>query len=188
MRFTHVTPTKELWECGEEKIVQFSVERFKLYEGQFFVSAHIVDAYGVIVAQCDSRMVEHWIEVDGGDNYRHDGEFRIKTPWLKPGAYHLDLFVCNAGIFDHFEQACHLEVLPLMPYPAAGNDEATSRGQVLADYSYRNRHADSSANAAKGHRVLDVANNEAAKIEAANDDVAKTEIAKSEADAAPVSR
>ena len=187
LRFTHVTPTKELWECGEEKVVHFSIKRFKPYQGQFFVSAHIVDAYGVIVTQCDSRMVEHWIEVDGAENYRYDGEFRIKTPWLKPGAYHMDLFVCNAGVFDQFEQACHLEVLPLLPYPAAGNDEAMARGQVLADYSYRDRDGSEAAsreNFANEHRVLNVASSEVTtKVTNADIDVVQVESSR----AAPVS-
>ena len=66
----------------------------------------------------------------------YEGEFVLKTPWLKPGSYHVDMFVCSAGVMDRFEQACHLEVIPLLPYPAPGNDEATSEGVVFADFSY----------------------------------------------------
>jgi lipopolysaccharide transport system ATP-binding protein len=132
MRITNITPGKEFFECGEDKTIRFTVERFKPYEGKYFIAIHLIDAYGVTVLQCDSRMVEYWI--DASEHY--EGEFRIKTPWLKPGSYHVDVFVCSAGVMDTFEQACHIEVIPLLPYPVAGNDEATSHGIVFADYSY----------------------------------------------------
>ncbi len=132
MRVTAISPAKDLYECGEEKIVRFTIERKKPFNGKYFVSCQLVNQYGVTILQCDSRLIEYWI--DASDVYH--GEFRLKTPWLKPGSYQVDVFVCSAGILDRFEQACYLEVLPLLPYPAAGNDEATSEGIVFGDFSY----------------------------------------------------
>lgn len=134
MRITSISPGKEFFESSEEKTIRFTVERFKPFEGKYFVSIVIVDAYGVEILQCDSRLVEYWM--DASDHF--EGEFRFETPWLKPGSYHVNVFVCSAGILDNYEQACHLEIIPLLPYPAPGNDEATKTGIVFADFAFGN--------------------------------------------------
>jgi lipopolysaccharide transport system ATP-binding protein len=131
-RITSVTPDKEFYACAEEKTIRYTIDRFKPFAGRYFVSCHIVEERGATVLQCDSRMVGHWIEATG----RFEGELTIKSPWLKPGSYRVDLYVCSSGILDWFEQACYLHVIPLLPYPAAGNAEATSNGVVFADFSY----------------------------------------------------
>ena len=131
-RFTSVTPSKELFTCADEKTISFTMERFKPFTGKMFVSAHIVDEQGVTILHCDSRMVEHWIDATD----RHQGKFTIKTPWLKPGSYRVDLFICSAGVLDKYEEACYLDVIPLLPYPSTGNEEATTHGTVFADYAY----------------------------------------------------
>jgi len=46
------------------------------------------------------------------------------------------MFICSAGVLDKFEQAAYLHVIPLLPYPAAGNTEATVEGIVFADYAF----------------------------------------------------
>jgi lipopolysaccharide transport system ATP-binding protein len=132
LRITSVSTTREFYECAGEKTVRFTIERFAPFTGRYFLSCHIVDHYGVTILQCDSRMVGHWI--DPTDHY--EGEFTLRTPWLKPNTYRVDLFICSAGVIDAFEHACQFEILPLLPYPAAGNTEATSAGIVFADYAY----------------------------------------------------
>jgi lipopolysaccharide transport system ATP-binding protein len=131
-RFTHVTPSKDTFACGEEKVINFTFARRKPYAGKLFLSSHIVNEFGTIVAQCDSRMVGHWIDAE--DKYA--GRFSFRTPWLKPGEYRVEMFICNCGIFDRFEDACRLHVIPMLPYPAAGNEEATSQGIVFGEFSY----------------------------------------------------
>ena len=131
-RFTRVTPTKDTFTCGEEKQVDFTITRRQPYSGKFFVSAHVVNEVGVMVAQCDSRMTGTWFEVEA----EQSGRFTFRTPWLKPGQYRVEMFICSAGIMDRFEEACSWEVIPLLPYPTAGNEEATSGGLIFADFSY----------------------------------------------------
>jgi len=131
-RITSVTTGKEFFECGEEKTIRFRVERMKPFAGKFFVSCHIVDSYGSTLLQCDSRMVDHWIDATD----IHEAQFTLRTPWLKPGTYRVDMYICSTGILDHLEQACKIEVLPLLPYPSASNAEATSEGVVFADFAY----------------------------------------------------
>lgn len=131
-RFSSVKPVKEIYGCGDEKVIEFSIDRKKPFDGQYFVSLMVVDDKGLPILHCDSRMVGHWIVA--GD--KHEGRFSLKTPWLKPGRYRVDMFICSAGILDGYEGACTLEVSPLLPYEAAGNDEATAHGIVFADYGY----------------------------------------------------
>lgn len=132
-RFTHVSPGQETFTCGEEKVVDFTIERRRPYAGKLFVSALIVGDSGAVVAQCDSRLVNFWL--DSAD--RQEGRLSFRSPWLKPGRYRVELYACSAGVLDRFEEACQLEVLPLLPYSAAGNDEATQYGTVFADFAYQ---------------------------------------------------
>ena len=132
MRFARVFPGKETFTCGETKTIHFTIERRRPFEGKFFVSAHVVNELGVVLAQCDSRMVGAWFDAEDA----LEGEFSLRTPWLKPGRYRVEMFICSAGIMDRFDEACQLEVIPLLPYPAAGNEEATSNGVVFGDFAY----------------------------------------------------
>jgi lipopolysaccharide transport system ATP-binding protein len=132
LRITSITPDKEFYTCGEEKTIRYTVQRFSSSAGKFFVSCHIVDDYGATILHCDSRMVGQWM--DAADSY--DGEFTLRTPWLKPGNYRVDMFICSMGVLDKFEDACRLQVQPLLPYSTAGNTEATAHGVVFADYTY----------------------------------------------------
>jgi lipopolysaccharide transport system ATP-binding protein len=131
-RFVGATCAKETFTCGEEKVILFSIARRRMYAGKLFVSAHIVNEIGAIVAQCDSRLVGVWLDAKD----RQGGRFTLRTPWLKAGRYRVDMFLCSAGVIDRFEAACQLEVIPLLPYPSAGNDEATGEGIVFGDFNY----------------------------------------------------
>ena len=131
-RFTRVEPAKEFFTCGEEKVIRFEMTRRRPFAARAFVSCHIVNAMGATLLQCDSRLVNFWIDPCQG--FR--GEFRFKTPWLKPGSYRADMFICSAGVLDRFEQACSLEVSDIMPYPSPGNAEASANGAVLCDFLY----------------------------------------------------
>ncbi len=136
-RFVDVQASKETFDCAETKSVHFKINRFLPFSGKLFVSAHICDANGATLLQCDSRLVNQWF--DASDNI--EGDLVIRSPWLKPGDYRVDLFICSAGVLDRFEQACTLHVIPLLPYPSAGNEEATYNGVVFADFDYLNKPA-----------------------------------------------
>ena len=115
------------------KVVNFSVRQVRPYEGSFFISIHLVDGIGTVVAQCDSRLNGQWFSVSPNSNF----EFTILTPWLKPGSYRIDIFLCASGFIDQCEQACTMEVFPLLPYPGAVGSEATAHGIILADFTLR---------------------------------------------------
>jgi lipopolysaccharide transport system ATP-binding protein len=131
-RFTKVEPAKEFFTCGDEKVIRFTINRFKPSTARLFLSCEVVSSLGAVIAQCDSRLVNFWI-----DPCNHfEGEFSIRTPWLKPGNYRADMYICSAGVLDSFQQACPLNVAELLPYPSTGNNEATSTGLVFGDFSY----------------------------------------------------
>jgi lipopolysaccharide transport system ATP-binding protein len=132
LRFTLVEPSKEYFSCAEEKVINYVITRRRPFVGKFFLSAHILNDVGVIVSQCDSRMIEVWLDAKD----EQAGTFTIRLPWLKPGEYRIEMFICSAGIIDRWEAACRLEILPVLPYPAAGNDDAIKYGLVLADFTF----------------------------------------------------
>ena len=121
---------KDFFDCTEVKVLRFRVEKRRPFFGRFFASVHLVDAMGTVLVQCDSRVLDGWFEAEN----EMDLEFRLASPWLKPGTYHADVFLCASGVVDHCEYAAALEVLPLAPYPAAADSEATASGVVFADF------------------------------------------------------
>jgi lipopolysaccharide transport system ATP-binding protein len=132
-RFTLVRSAKSIYEASEEKIFYFCVERMTAQSRRIFFSAHVVNEEGTVVAHCDSRFAGHW----SGESGVIEGEFRLKTPWLRPGAYHVDLFVCGPGILDQFENACQFEVSPILPYTHCASNDGIALGPVLAEFDWR---------------------------------------------------
>ena len=102
-----------------------------------YVSAHVVDDFGVIVAHCDSRLVGAWAD----DQPETVGNFEMLTPWLKPGLYRLDLYIVTGeGAVDRFENACRLAISPQLPYRYTASEECVGKGTVLADFQWHLAH------------------------------------------------
>lgn len=132
LRFTSVN-VGERWRAPtDEQIVEFVVDSNPALIGQYFVSCHINDANGVVIAQCDSRLTGVWFEASTPVR----AALVIKDLWLKPGRYTVDLFLCKTGILDAWEGAATFDVLPDLPYPEVTADDAAEKGIVLADFSY----------------------------------------------------
>jgi lipopolysaccharide transport system ATP-binding protein len=131
-RFTRANCSRDTYESGQTKEICFEVRRFRPFFGRLHISCHIVDANGVTVLHCDSRMVG--FTFDATEIFT--GRLVLRSPWLKPGDYRVDLRLCCAGVLDRFENACTLHIVPILPYPAAGNDEATAGGVVFADFDF----------------------------------------------------
>jgi lipopolysaccharide transport system ATP-binding protein len=133
------------FEPDETKILSIKIQKLRPQAGRFFISIHLVDAMGVVVVQCDSRLVAGWFAVESNSDTPDtpqtqdtlELEFRILTPWLKPGSYHADIFLCASGIVDRCENAASLEVLPVLPYPATADAEALAHGVVFADFQIK---------------------------------------------------
>jgi lipopolysaccharide transport system ATP-binding protein len=132
-RYTLASPTREYFGGAEEKSVNFEFERRTKLVGKMFLSARIVNSAGIIVMQCDSRLVEAWVD----DCARVAGRFQFTTPWLKPGDYRVDLFICLPfSIVDMWEGACSLTVSPVLPYLNSAIENVTEHGLVFGDFAW----------------------------------------------------
>ena len=131
-RYTFASPGRDYFGGAEEKTVKFEIQRRSQLLGRMWLSAHIVDAAGTLVVQCDSRLVGTRVE----DCERRVGEFRFSTPWLKPGSYRVDLFICAGPVVDAWEGACSLTISPVLPYLNSASQDGTAHGLVFADFAW----------------------------------------------------
>ncbi|WP_278235246.1 ABC transporter ATP-binding protein [Isoptericola sp. AK164] len=123
--------TPEIREPVGDTVVSFEVGANPEIVGKYFVTCNIRDHQGLIVAQCDSRLVSLWLD----PSEPHRGELRIKDLWLRPGPYTVDMFLCQAGVFDAWSAAAAFEVLPHLPYPEIVIEDGIF-GAVLCDFDY----------------------------------------------------
>lgn len=117
----------------EPKVIRFTVVPVGKKATPYYVSAHIVDSSGKVVAQCDSRLVDLWLTPDRP----HDITLRVTSPWLLPGRYSVDLFVCSGAIDDALEGAGTFLVTTEAPYPGGAIDAALQHTPVMPDFDYR---------------------------------------------------
>ena len=97
-----------------------------------WLSVHVVDPIGAVVAQCDSRLVGVTIQRSGV----HRFVLELRAPWLKEGRYTLDTFLCNRAVLDRWVGAAAFDVLPHLPYAHGAPPESYAAGAVLADFTY----------------------------------------------------
>ena len=131
-RYISAKPARQIFGGAEEKVINFEIQRLGKTVGRMWICARIVDENGVLVAQCDSRLVGFWVE----DCPRISGKVRFTTPWLKPGSYRVDLSVGAFCIMDYWEGACSLMISPVIPYPNSTYQSVSEHGSVFADFSW----------------------------------------------------
>ena len=134
-RFVYVSPSREMFDPDEEKIIKFRVQRKR--EGQVFafLTGRLINETGVIIGQFDSRLMD--VRLNEGEAL--EGSLAIKTPWLKPGIYRMTLRICPVAghvVIDDFEDACRFTVSPVLPYPGIGTNESIQYAAVLPDYNW----------------------------------------------------
>lgn len=132
-RFSRVQMASSSSRPSDQHRLTFEVRRAKGTIGRFYPSAHIVDERGMDIVQMDGRFVGCWLT----DADEIHGELVVSQPWLKPGRYHVDLYLCTESeVVDHYPQACTFEVNSVMPYPFSASASATQSGVVLADFAW----------------------------------------------------
>ena len=132
-RYTSASPVRESFGGAEEKTVEFQIRGSNKLVGRMFLSVRIVDSAGTVLLHCDSRLVETCID----DCERVAGRFRFITPWLKPGIYRVDLFIClPLSLVDVWEGACSLTISPVLPYLNSAIENITKDGLVFADFAW----------------------------------------------------
>lgn len=134
LRITAASVDKEMYRTDEPKTVEFVVGANPEFLGQYFVSCHVTDRHGATVLHLDSRASNLWL--DGTQEQKV--VLTVRGPWLKPGEYSVDLFVCASGILDAFEGAARFEIHPVLPYANAVPEDSLG-GTVLADFDYETR-------------------------------------------------
>jgi lipopolysaccharide transport system ATP-binding protein len=131
-RFTAAAPGRQFFGGADEKVINFEIERRGKLVGRMWVCARIVDPEGVVIAQCDSRLIGFSVE----DCPRISGQMRFVTPWLKPGVYRVDLSAGAPWTMDFWEGACSLLISPVLPYPHSAFPSASAHGLVFSDFSF----------------------------------------------------
>ena len=132
-RFTRFAADANCVRSGEAMTFSFSVHRTgSNHVPDTFVSCHITNEAGAVICQTDSRLVEFFLV---GQEF--DARLTTRTPWLKPGMYRIDAFICSSGIVDYLEEACRFEVMPVLPYVGNASADATASGLVLADFQFQ---------------------------------------------------
>ncbi len=132
LRIEEISVGRSLLAADEDKVITFTVVPEADIGAPYFVSAHIVDHRGIVLAQCDSRLVGLWLD----PTETREVTLRVSRPWLLPGEYRVDLFVCSSGVIDSLEGACHFTVGPTIPYPGGGIEEALASSAVLPEFTY----------------------------------------------------
>ncbi len=119
---------------ADSKVFSITTRRSDPNFKRYFLSVHIVDSIGRTVLQLDSRLAGMW--VDHCNNADVVTRLELRTPWLKPGAYTLDIFVCNAGVVDQYSEAAHFKVHPNLPYRYSASEDAWANTLVFADFDW----------------------------------------------------
>lgn len=132
LRARAVSVADDVFTPAAAKTVTIDMDANPNLVGDYFISMHVNDENGALLAQCDSRVLGGWFQPDRPQKIR----FSLFQPWLKPGQYSVDVFVCQMGVLDAWEGAAAFEVMPGSPYPELSLDEATEKGLILADFSY----------------------------------------------------
>jgi lipopolysaccharide transport system ATP-binding protein len=124
--------TDSTYHVADTKVIEIEIGDNAESTMPYFISAHVNDPNGVVLAQCDSRV--HGMFFDPARPQRLT--LTIDDLWLKPGRYSVDVFVCRAGVLDAWEGAATFEILPDLPYPEVSSEEAIAGGMVLTDFRY----------------------------------------------------
>ncbi len=136
LRFVEAKVTDDITKPGQEVVVEFVVGANPDYGNRYHVSCFVNNEDGMLIAQCDSRVVDFWLD----PSTDAEGRLCMRTPWLKPGAYTVDLFIHTGGHpADIWEQACQFQVLPVSPYPHPTTPDGTDHGVVFPDFDYSQR-------------------------------------------------
>ena len=133
IRFIEAAVADDITKPAQDVVVEFSVAASPEFGSRYHLSCFINNEDGMVIAQCDSRVVDFWLDPATDAQ----GRLVLRTPWLKPGAYTVDLFLYAGGrATDIWEQACHFQVLPVSPYPHPTTPNGTDHGVVFPDFDY----------------------------------------------------
>lgn len=132
LRLSSVRMEDEFVKSSQDLVVEFEAPPSKSLVGTYFVSMHVNNDQGTVIAQCDSRLVGKWFDPE----QHQKGRLVVRDLWLKPGRYTVDVYACQAGVLDAWEGAWQFEVLPDLPYPEFTESSGTEKGMVFVNFDY----------------------------------------------------
>ncbi len=132
LRLSSVRMEDEFVKSSQDLVVEFEAPPSKDLVGTYFVSMHVNNDQGTVIAQCDSRLVGTWFDPE----QHQKGRLVVRDLWLKPGRYTVDVYACQAGVLDAWEGAWQFEVLPDLPYPEFTESSGTEKGMVFVNFDY----------------------------------------------------
>jgi len=132
-RITRCAPVQPVFGPSEPKQFIVQVDTVDPDIQRYFVSFHLRTAEGSNIAHVDSSTVTDWFDASHQTNVIG---MSFTTPWLLPGRYEIDAFVCNAGVIDALPMACTFDVHDDLPYPHPPDAAAITRDTVLPDYAF----------------------------------------------------
>lgn len=132
MRVVEASLDRTGYAPGEEIVLTVRLAGQAALVGSFFISVGIWDSSGNNLVHCDSRMVGRWY-----DGAADEVRLVVRTPWLKPGRYHVNIDLARLGpLIDMCEGALSFEVQPLSPYSGTFSEDALQYGLVFADFDF----------------------------------------------------
>jgi lipopolysaccharide transport system ATP-binding protein len=132
VRLSSVSMPDVFVKSSDDITVDFVAKPSKHLIGSYFLSMHVNNDQGTVIAQCDSRLVGQWFDPTKEER----GSLVIRDLWLKPGQYTVDVYACQAGVLDAWEGAWKFEVLPDLPYPEFTESSGTANGLVFVNFDY----------------------------------------------------
>ena len=130
-KFLSAEAAKSVFDPAEPKELRIHVAPGAANPERVFVRGIVLTEQMVEVAQFESRLLGVWFDAESRCR------IRILSPWLKPGRYFVNLYLCErSAILDVLERACRFDVSPALPYVDCLLPESTRHGLVLADFDW----------------------------------------------------
>ena len=132
-RVVEVRPAKPVFTPEDQKSFEIDVETLTATGEQFGVSATFTNEIGIGVVQVDTRH-DGWV-VPTDDVARSSFVLHLRSPWLPPGRYRVDMKIHRVGPWvDVFDGAAEFEVVDILPYGFAAPSNANDEGVALPDF------------------------------------------------------
>lgn len=130
LRYSEVSASRPHFTVEETKIINFKIATKGDFAGQFYVSG-VLRQNEAAIFQFDSRMLNEWYSA----NDLMSGSMSFSHPWLKPGQYIVDMYICSpTKIVDEFLSAVQINIVEELPFPGIFDSDAYRFGTVLPNF------------------------------------------------------
>ncbi len=133
-RLMSAASERPMFRCDEVKRFFFSIEAQQRKFPDCWIAVQVRNGQGLEILNCDARAVGFSFQPEGRDGI--EVAMTLTRPWLKPGRYELDVYLCNEGIVDACMGAVSFEVSPTLPYPGLVSPDVVLHAAVLAEFAF----------------------------------------------------